>query len=49
LKKIVGSLKFPIKSQEEMAEKMNISRRTLFNWGQLGGQDGCEEAIENII
>jgi DNA-binding XRE family transcriptional regulator len=49
LKKMIGKLKFPIKSQEDMAERLGLSDRTLYNWGKLDGQVDSEVETGNII
>lgn len=39
LKKAIGSLELPVKTQTELAIKLNIDRKTLYKWGNLKKDD----------
>lgn len=36
LKKKIGKLELPIKNQEELAKKLGVIQKTIYNWGVLG-------------
>jgi hypothetical protein len=49
LKKSIGLLKFPIKTQAEFANRIGISDKTLRNWGKLPPPVDSEAVIGQII